>query len=44
MSIRAYVKTLFIIYRYNKMKATLRIMKNNLKLLKGVREWDLGTL
>jgi len=35
MNIKVYVKTLFIIYRYNKMKATLRIMKNNLKLLKG---------
>ena len=44
MSIRTYIKTLFIVYRYNTMKATLRIMKNNLKLLKGGRKWDLGTL
>lgn len=35
MNIKVYVKTLFIIYRYNNMKTTLRIMKNNLKLLKG---------
>ena len=35
MNIKEYVKSLFIIYRYRKMKTTLRIMKNNLKLLKG---------
>ena len=33
MNIKVYVKSLFIIYRYNKMKETLRIMKNNLKSL-----------
>lgn len=35
MNIRAYVKSLFIIHRYNNMLTTLRVMKNNLKLLKG---------
>ena len=35
MNIKEYVKSLFIIYRYNNMRTTLRIMKNNLKLLKG---------
>ena len=35
MRIRTYVKSLFIIYRYNNMLTTLRVMKNNLKLLKG---------
>lgn len=35
MNIKEYVKSLFIIYRYNNMCTTLRIMKNNLKLLKG---------
>lgn len=35
MNIKQYVKSLFIIYRFNNMKTTLRIMKNNLKLLKG---------
>ncbi len=35
MNIKEYVKSLFIIYRYNNMHTTLRIMKNNLKLLKG---------
>lgn len=35
MNIRVYVKSLFIIYRYNNMLTTLRLMKNNLKLLKG---------
>ncbi len=38
MNIREYVKSLFIRYRFNQMKATLRIMKNNLKLLKGGKE------
>ena len=33
MDIKQYVKSLFIIYRFNNMKTTLRIMKNNLKLL-----------
>ena len=33
MNIKVYVKSLFIIYRYNNMLTTLRIMKNNLKLL-----------
>ena len=37
INLKIYVKSLFIIYRYNKMKETLRIMKNNLKLLKGGR-------
>ena len=37
MNIKVYVKSLFIIYRYNNMLTTLRIMKNNLKLLKGVK-------
>ncbi len=37
MNIKVYVKSLFIIYKYNKMRTTLRIMKNNLKLLKGVK-------
>ena len=35
MNIRVYVKSLFIIYRYNDMLTTLRLMKNNLKLLEG---------
>lgn len=35
MDIKQYVKSLFIIYRFNNMLTTLRIMKNNLKLLKG---------
>lgn len=35
MDIKQYVKSLFIIYRYNNMRTTLRIMKNNLQLLKG---------
>lgn len=35
MNIKQYVKSLFIIYRYNNMITTLRIMKNNLQLLKG---------
>ena len=35
MDIKQYVKSLFITYRFNNMKTTLRIMKNNLKLLKG---------
>ena len=35
MDIKQYVKSLFIIYRYNNMLTTLRIMKNNLQLLKG---------
>lgn len=35
MNIKEYVKSLFIIYRHNNMRTALRIMKNNLKLLKG---------
>ena len=35
MNIKEYVKSLFIIYRFNDMRTTLKIMKNNLKLLKG---------
>lgn len=35
MNIKQYVKSLFIIYKYNNMRTTLRIMKNNLQLLKG---------
>ena len=35
MNIKEYVKSLFIIYKFNNMGTTLRIMKNNLKLLKG---------
>lgn len=35
MNIKQYFKSLFIIYRYNNMRTTLRIMKNNLQLLKG---------
>ena len=35
MDIKQYVKSLFIIYRFNNMKTILRIMKNNLKLLEG---------
>ena len=35
MNIKEYVKSLFIIYKFNNMRTTLRIMKNNLKLLKG---------
>lgn len=35
MNIKEYVKSLFIIYRYNNMRTTLRVMKNNLKLLGG---------
>lgn len=35
MNIKVYVRTLFIIYKYNNMKTTLGIMKNNLELLKG---------
>lgn len=34
MDIREYVKSLFIISRFNDVKTALRIMKNNLKLLK----------
>lgn len=34
MKIRTFFKTFRIMYRYNKMRDTLRIMKNNLKLLK----------
>lgn len=34
MNIQVYVKTLFIIYRFNNMKTTLRLMKNNLNLLR----------
>lgn len=35
MNIKEYVKSLFIIYKFNNMRTTLRIMKNKLKLLKG---------
>lgn len=35
MNIKEYVKSLFIIYRYNNMRTTLRVMKNNLELLGG---------
>ncbi len=35
MNIKEYVKSLFIIYKFNNMRTTLRIMKDNLKLLKG---------
>lgn len=35
MNIKEYVKSLFIIYKFNNMRTTLRIIKNNLKLLKG---------
>lgn len=35
MNIKEHVKSLFIIYKFNNMRTTLRIMKNNLKLLKG---------
>lgn len=34
MSIKTFFKTFRIMYKYNKMRDTLKIMKNNLKLLK----------
>lgn len=35
MSVRNYVKGLFIISRFNNMRTTAKLMRNNLKLLKG---------
>ena len=35
MSVRNYVKMLFIVSRFNSMKTTVRLMRNNMKLLKG---------
>lgn len=35
MSIKNYVKMMFIISRFNNMRITARLMRNNLKLLKG---------
>lgn len=34
MTVRNYVRMLFILSRFNDMPATLRLMKNNLKLIK----------
>ena len=35
MSVRNYVKMMFIISRFNNMRITARLMRNNMKLLKG---------
>lgn len=35
MSIKEYIRMMFIISRFNDMKTTTRLMKNNLKLMKG---------
>ena len=35
MSVRNYVRMMFIISRFNDMRTTTRLMRNNMKLLKG---------